>query len=139
MKIEINNIPTESQNIAYNDGLNFGRFLENKEVVSYALKLSKNQFLTLIEADYNQIRDEIKADDKTMNDTSEFSEVGYCSLENLFTKDAAFSDIVKIYLGRLLLEKLVIPRENPKYIINSIGGAKVEDNAVIIYGKAFVT
>lgn len=139
MKIEINNTPTESQNIAYNDGLNFGRFMENNEVVSYALKLSRDQFLALIEADYNQIRDEIKADDKSMNDTSEFSEVGYCSLESLFIKDAAFSDIVKTYLGRLLLEKLVMPQENPKYIINSIGGAKVEDNAIIIYGKAFVT
>ncbi len=139
MEIKINNIPTESQNIAYNDGLNFGRFLENMEVVSYTLKLSKNQFLALIEADYNQIRDEIKTDDETMNDTSEFSEVGYCSLEALFTKGAAFSDIVKTYLGRLLLEKVVIPQENPKYIINSIGGAKVEDNAIIIYGKAFVT
>ncbi|MGG5487779.1 hypothetical protein [Gaetbulibacter sp. PBL-D1] len=139
MEIKINNIPTESQNIAYNDGLNFGRFLENMEVVSYTLKLSKNQFLALIEADYNQIRDEIKADDETMNDTSEFSESGYCSLEDLFTKTAAFSDIVKTYLGRLLLEKVVIPQENPKYIINSIGGAKVEDNAIIIYGKASVT
>lgn len=139
MKIEINNTPTESQNIAYNDGLNFGRFMENNEVVSYALKLSRDQFLALIEADYNQIRDEIKADDKSMNDTSEFSEVGYCSLESLFIKDAAFSDIVKTYLGRLLLEKLVMPQENPKYIINSISGAKVEDNAIIIYGKAFVT
>ncbi len=139
MKIEINNIPTESQNVAYNDGLNFGRFMENNEVVSYALKLSKDHFLALVEADHNQIRDEIKVDDKTMNDTSEFSEIGYCALEDLFTKEAAFSDIVKTYLGRPLLEKLVMPKENPKYIINSIGGAKVEDNAVIIYGKAFVT
>ena len=138
MKIEINNIPTESQDIAYNDGLNFGRFIENMEVVSYTLKLSKNQFLTVIEADYNQIRDEIKVDDEAMNDTSEFSEVDYCTLEDLFTKTVAFSDIVKTYLGRPLLEKSVMPQENPMYIINSIGGAKVEDNAIIIYGKAFV-
>ncbi|TDY13833.1 hypothetical protein [Meridianimaribacter flavus] len=139
MEVEINNLNIDVDKVGYNDGLNFGRFIENKEVVNYTLKLSKNQFLTVIEADYNQIRDEIKVDDEAMNDTSEFSEVGYCSLEDLFTKNAAFSDIVKTYLGRLLLEKVVIPQENPKYIINSIGGAKVEGNALIIYGKAFVT
>ena len=139
MKIEINNIPTESQKIAYNDGLNFGRFLDTSIIVDYAIQLSKSEFIKLIEANYNQIRDEIKVDDETMNDISEFSEVGYCSLESLFTKDAAFSDIVKTYLGRPLLGKLVMPQENPKYIINSIGKAKVEDNTIIICGKAFVT
>ncbi len=136
MEVEINNLSIDVDKVGYNDGLNFGRFLENMEVVGYTLELSKDQFLTLIEIDYNQIRDEIKADDEAMNDTSDFSESGYCSLEDLFAKEAAFSEIVKGYLGRPLLGKLFVKSQETDFIINSIDKVNVLDN-IVLKGRAF--
>ncbi|WP_370477064.1 hypothetical protein [Tamlana flava] len=136
MKVTIDSLYIELNLVTYNDGLNFGRFFEDTKVVDYTISLGQDHFLSLMEDFYNQVRNEIKADDEAMNDTSDFSESGYCSLQELFNHEVAFSEIVKAHLGRPLLAKLFLNSSNPNYIINSIDEIEVT-NEIFLKGRAF--
>ncbi len=88
--ILIDNISINQDNIAYNNGLNFGRFTTSSETKDFTIEITKAAFLLKLNDIYDVVKSEIKVDDDMYNDTSEFSKVNYCSLEELLTKPNIF-------------------------------------------------
>jgi hypothetical protein len=88
--------PVEISKITYNDGLNFGRFTQRDAIIkSFQIKLPLSHFMKLLEPQYNIVLEDIKADDKHYNDSSDFKTANYCSLNQLLNKDHLFKEIFK--------------------------------------------
>lgn len=136
MRIFIDSNPTEVQAVSVNDGLNFGRFYD-QPYLPFELHLSQAEFLNLAEAEYNKIRQEIKADDEKYSDSSAFKEADYCSLEELFQNDEKFEEIVKTYLDRGIYCRLFPTQLNTQFIVNSTDGISVQGETIVFKGRCF--
>lgn len=136
ISIFIDNSLISKEAISYNDGLNFNRFFNNTVVKPFRVQISKEDFLSILEKNYNEVRDEIKEDDLLNNDSSDFKEVDYCSLQELLQKPKNLHSIFETYLRSFFFKELSQNR-NAIYVMNSIDGIKVNE-FVEIYGKAFV-
>lgn len=139
MNVFINQSEINKKLIAVNRGLNFGRFdFEGLVIDHYKIVLSQQEFIKLIEIDYNEIRDEIKLDDELQKETSEFSAINYCSLSELLATngDGLFS-IVTTYLDRILFDKLFPVSNNGHYIINSTDSVVLVNDKIEIAGRTY--
>ena len=138
MNVFINGTEISSALITINSGLNFSRFdAEELIVKSYTINIDFQEFVDVIEATYNFIRDEIKLDDLEQNEISEFSKTGYCSLNVLMNHKEDLKKIILNYLDRPLLEKLVISNQSAIYVINSTDRIEIENSIVKISGRLF--
>lgn len=136
MNILLNGTEVKRELFTINSGLNYGRFFD-QEAENYEVKIPTSEFLSLIEAEYNKARDEIKEDDQAYDDTSEFTHTNYCSLSELFTHEADFEEVMKTYLDKTLLEKLFSDSELNQYVINSTDSIRISDTNVSIKGRVF--
>lgn len=136
MKVLLEDVEVNKELFCVNDGLNFGRMDELKPK-AYHLQLSYHELFDLIEKEYVEIRDEIKQDDETYSDTSDFSEVNYCSLSELLQYPASFEEIMKTYLNRTLLKKVFNNSTNGAYVINSTDTIEILNDSILITGNVF--
>ena len=135
METFIDNKPISQDLITYNNGLNFNRFFEDTIIKEYKIKLPKNQFIASLEQEYNNVRDEIKIDDETNKETSDFKETGYCSFIELPEKPKYLFEIFDWYLRHHFFYRY-IENKDARYVINSVDAIKVGDT-IEITGKAF--
>ncbi|MAD97640.1 MAG: hypothetical protein CMB99_09980 [Flavobacteriaceae bacterium] len=135
-RVFVDNVEVPLEMITYNNGLNFSRFLEDTVVKPYRFYLSKEDFIEVIEPPYIVARDEIKLDDETYNETSDFKESGYCTFLELLEKPKYLYEIFDWYLRHYLFFTYV-KNDSAKYVINSIDTVTVGDQ-VEITGRAFV-
>ena len=140
MEIFVDGNKTDSEAITVNDGLNFSRFynLHTSQIREYELHLTKSELISLIEDEYIRVRDEIKQDDLEFNDTSEFSQTGYCSLENLLRFEEEFVIIIHDYLARELYTRLFPPTNDSHFVINSTDSIELNNKEVIIMGRTII-
>lgn len=132
----IDNTPISKEAISYNDGLNFNRFFNDTNLKSFKVQISKEDFLSVLQEEYNAVRNEIKEDDLFNNDSSDFKEVNYCSLIELIEKPKNLHAIFETYLRTFFFKELA-QNKNATYVINSIDAIEV-NTFVEILGKAFV-
>lgn len=139
MQLLIDGNVTDITVITVNDGLNFGRLsnISKSHISEYEIVLTKEEFVQLVEPNYNSIRNEIKQDDIQFNDSSEFSQTGYCSLQELLDHEKELDLIFKNYLDRELFIKIFPSTETSLYIINSTDTIIVDNGLVKISGRAF--
>ena len=139
MNVFINQFEVDKKIISVNTGLNFGRFdIKGLVIDHYKIVLSQQELIDLIEVDYNEIKDEIKLDDDLQKETSEFSAINYCSLNELLaTNGNKLFSIVTTYLDRILFEKLFPSSNNGHYIINSTDSVVVVNDKIEISGRTY--
>ncbi|MEZ5008082.1 MAG: hypothetical protein R2753_08030 [Chitinophagales bacterium] len=139
MNVFINQFEVDKKIISVNTGLNFGRFDYKGLVIDhYKIVLSQQELIDFIEVDYNEIKDEIKLDDDLQKETSEFSAINYCSLNELLaTNGNKLFSIVTTYLDRILFEKLFPSSNNGHYIINSTDSVVVVNDKIEISGRTY--
>jgi hypothetical protein len=136
MTVLINDIEIETKFVTVNDGLNYGRFDGKElEISNYIIKIRHKEFIDVIEDTYNTIRDEIKLDDVSQNEISEFSNTGYCNLPTLMQHHEDLKAIIITYLDRPLLEKLLVLNNKATYIINSTDAVEIDDSHIKIFGR----
>lgn len=133
--ISVDNIAVDNNKVAYNSGLNFNQFDENLTVKKFEIKISISAFLVKLNDIYDVVKTEIKIDDDMYNDTSEFSKVNYCSLEELLDKPKSLFEIFTTYLTDAFFVNF--QSESAKYVINSITEIEIKDQISII-GEVFV-
>jgi len=136
ISIFIDNSQISKETISYNDGLNFNRFFNDTVVKPFRVQITKENFLSILEEEYSTVRDEIKEDDLLNNDSSDFKEVHYCSLQELLQKPKNLHSIFETYLRSFFFKELAQNRK-AIYVMNSIDAIEVNE-FVEIYGKAFV-
>lgn len=136
MKVLLNGKESNKALLTVNSGLNFGRFFD-KETKPYELRLSHPEFINLIEKEYDNTRNEIKIDDESLNDTSDFSRTRYCSLKELLVFEPELSSIVKTYLDQTLFLKVFTDRPENQFIINSTDTIISTKHEIIIKGRVF--
>lgn len=136
MEIYLNNTLTEPSLVTYNDGLNFGRFFSHNIVLDYKIIMSKTNFFKLLEKPYHVALEEIKADDIKYNETSDFSELNYCSLEELLPNSEGLTTIVDVYLRNELFQDILKPHTF-KYVINTLESIQLVEDQLLIEGKCF--
>lgn len=133
--IYIENKLIENSLVTFNSGLNFNRFYSDDTIKNFSLTISKTEFLTKLNDIYDVVKTEIKIDDDMYNDSSEFSKVNYCSLEELLEKPTSLFEIFTTYLTDAFFVNQQV--ENAKYIINAITNITVEEH-ITLTGKVFV-
>ena len=133
-KVSVDNISVLKEHLGYNDGLNFGRFDQNSVIISYEIHVNKVDFINQLESFYNSVREEIKLDDQKHKDTSNFSEVNYCSLSNLLDKPYHLKEIFTTYLRDFFFKDFTYHEKN-QFFINSIDDIRVNKD-IKIHGKA---
>jgi hypothetical protein len=136
MKVLLNQIEVNKELFIVNDGLNYGRFFDNK-TKEYEIRLNDSEIINLIENEYNAVRDEIRIDDTIHNDTSDFSNTNYCSLTKLLEYESDFESIMKTYLDRNLFAKLFTETPDNKFVINSTESICINKNEIVIKGKVY--
>ena len=136
MKILLDNIEVSKELFTVNDGLNYGRFF-NYDTKEYKIQFTSFEIIELIEKEYYEIRDEIKIDDQTHKDTSDFTRTNYCSLKQLFNYEFDFEEIMKTYLHITLFKKVFINQSKNKYVINSTDSIKIKNNIITFKGRVF--
>jgi hypothetical protein len=136
MKVLLNQIEVNKELFIVNDGLNYGRFFDNK-TKEYEIRLNDSEIINLIENEYNAVRDEIRIDDTIHNDTSGFSNTNYCSLTKLLEYESDFESIMKTYLDRNLFAKLFTETPDNKFVINSTESICINKNEIVIKGKVY--
>lgn len=134
MKVFLNNQKINKELFTLNSGLNFGRFFDKNNTI-FEIRFKKDDFLDLIEQEYNAIKEEIRNDDLLNNETSEFRATNYCTLENLLKYSNQFEAIVKSYLDRELYLKLFPPTKQNKFVINSTDSVQYIGDEVILNGR----
>lgn len=136
MKTFLNGDLSDKACLTVNSGLNYGRFFGQTEH-AYEIRLSKDEFIGLVETTYNTIRDEIKLDDEMHQDSSDFSDSKYVSLPDLLYFKNEFDSIFKTYLDRNLFMKIFPELHENKYVINCTDSCRIEGNEIIIKGRAY--
>lgn len=136
MKVYLNKLEIDKALLSVNRGLNYGRFFD-KTTKDYEIRLNTSELITLIENEYNAVRDEIKIDDTLYNDESDFTNTNYCSLSEVLQHEFDFEAIMKTYLDKSLFEKLFSETQNAKFILNSTESISIHTNEVVIKGKVF--
>ncbi len=140
MEILIGGIKTNVGLVTINDGLNFSRFSEipPSQIIEFELQMEISELISLIEDEYIRVRDEIKQDDIQFNDTSEFSQTGYCSLEDLLNFQRQFTDIIRNYLDREIYSRILTTAGKSQFIINSTDTVKIKNNEILLSGRAII-
>lgn len=133
-KVVLNKEIISKEELAYNDGLNFNRFYKDSTIRSYEVHINKHDFINLLEPHYNIVKEEIKQDDLKHNDSSDFSEVNYCSLSELLNKPNHLKEIFTSYLRDFFFKDFTFHQKN-QFFINSIDEIVVEKDIKIL-GKA---
>jgi len=124
--------------ISFNDGMNYGQFrFDTSEIYEYELIVGRKEFIEAIEDSYDQAREEIQADDLACGEESEFSRTGYVSVEKMFSYPEELESIISIYLDKDLFQKLLSPKIETGYIINSTDQVAVSKDIVRIKGRTF--
>lgn len=136
MKLLLNTIEVPKEVFTVNGGLNYGRFY-NHDTENYEIRLSSDEFITLIEQEYTSVRDEIKIDDEVNQEQSEFTATNYCSLLQLLNHASDLEEIVKTYLDITLLKKLFSTTSENTYVINSTDSITIVATTIIIKGRVF--
>ena len=136
MEIYVNNTLTDFSMVSYNGGLNFGRFFKHNQVLDYRITMNKSSFYNLLIDPYNSALEEIKADDITYNEESDFRDTNYCSLEELLHNSEGLTNIVNTYLYNELFEEF-LKSKHFKYVINSLDCIQLKDEEIHIKGKCF--
>ena len=136
MEIYVNNTLTDPSLVTYNNGLNFGRFLSHNKVLDYKIIMSKARFISLLETPYQKALDDIREDDFTYDETSDFTDIDYCSFEELLPNSEGLTAIVDTYLHHQLFHPL-LQHSNFEYVINRIDIIEVVEDDVHIIGKCF--
>ncbi|MEH0153217.1 hypothetical protein V6R21_03665 [Limibacter armeniacum] len=136
MKVFLSGNLIASEILTVNDGLNYGRFF-NADIEKYEVRLTQKEFVNLIEREYNQVRDEIRVDDATYHDTSDFSASNYCTLEELFSFSIEFELIFKNYLDRIIFSKLFPVSSENRFVINSTEKVAIIEGDIVITGGAY--
>jgi hypothetical protein len=136
MKVLLNDIEVKKELLTINDGLNYGRFFDRK-TKEYQIQFTKFEIIELIEKEYCAVRDEIKIDDQTHNETSDFTRTNYCSLSKLFDHQSDFEEIMKTYLDRALLKKVFTESSKNSFVINSTDLIEIKENIVTFTGRVF--
>ena len=124
--------------VAHNDGMGWGSFRSDVDVVSYMYVASREELLTSFDAVFSECRDEIRRDDELVNGTSEFKLMAYCSLSDAFKYTDQLREAIDTYFVRDLL-KLLAPNyhESARYCINSADNIEVTPDGVRICGRAY--
>jgi hypothetical protein len=136
MKVLLNNIEVNKELFTVNDGLNYGRFFDNK-TKEYQIQFTKFEIIELINKEYCEVRDEIKIDDQIYKDTSDFTRTNYCSLSQLFFHKSDFEEIMKTYLDRTLFKKAFTESSKIAYVINSTDLIEIKNNIITFKGRVF--
>ncbi len=137
MQILLNGIATDKSLFCINDGLNYGRFPANNKK-KYEVQLPKSEFIRLMESEYNEVRDDIKKDDIESNDTSEFTNTNYCSLQKLMDYEEDFKNVMQGYLDITFFTKLfTTSTKHCKFVINSTDDIFVKNDMLIVQGRVF--
>jgi hypothetical protein len=136
MKVLLNNIEVNKELFTVNDGLNYGRFFDNK-TKEYQIQFTNFEIIELIEKEYCLVRDEIKIDDQIYKDTSDFTRTNYCSLPQLLCHESDFEEIMKTYLHITLFKKVFTESSKKVYVINSTDSIKIENNIITFKGRVF--
>lgn len=138
MKVYINDLEVDKALISQNTGLNFGRFdFDGLLIDNYRIIIPYKDFIDIIEADYNVIRDEIKLDDEAQNETSSFTIINYGSITKLLENKQAMQDIITTYLSTILFSKLFAKSNNASFIINSTDMVEINNNKIEISGRSY--
>lgn len=138
MEVYMNEIAVDKALIDVNTGLNFGRFDNDGFLAdNYHIILTFKEFIAAIEADYITIRDEIKMDDETQQETSAFTIIDYGSITALLENKQALQDITITYLDRILFSKLFTQTHNAIYIINSTEKVVANNDQIEISGRSY--
>lgn len=135
IKFYIKNSEVSPNDFSYNDGLNFSSFSKELEIKNFKIIISRSEFLKRLHDVYEVVKNEIKIDDETYNDTSDFSKVNYCSLEELLNKPKFLFEIFRTYLRDAFFMSL--PDKNAKYVINDFTKIEVIED-IHLYGLVFV-
>ena len=118
--------------------MQFGQFRNNALTLdNYKLSIEKSEFIELFEKDFIQARNEIKADDITYREVSEFTASGYAGLEEMFSFKQDLAEIIKTYIERKIFEVLLPLEVKEGYVINSIDSVEVTDSQINIAGRAY--
>lgn len=139
MKIHIENLEIDVDQVTVNDGLNFGRFdsVDPDRIAVYRLTIGQADFIARFTDVYNQVMTEIKADDLATGDVSEFAELGYCPLKEGFAKPDLLAVVVRDYLARdYILTDIFGGAQEAKWIINSIDSLEAGAE-IILAGRCF--
>ena len=136
MKTFLNGKEINPAFLVLNDGLNYSRF-SDVETQVFDLQLSKLEFINLIEKEYDEVRNEIKTDDETYTDVSDFTNTNYCSLSELLKYQIDFEEVFKGYLDRVLLIKVFPETSKSIYVINSTDKINVHENRITVIGRVF--
>lgn len=137
MQVTIRGTKIDTTLISYNDGLNFGRFSDDTVIIPYEIVLEKGNFIKHLEKEYNTIKEEIRLDDVTQNETSGFTNTNYCSLVELLNHPEDLQEIFSTYLDKILFEKLFKNANSVKYIINSTATIVHKNNIIYIRGNVY--
>lgn len=138
MNVYINDFEVDKSLIYFNTGLNFGRFdFDGIQIDNYKITLSVAEFIGLIEADYNKIRDEIKLDDEVQDETSPFTAISYGTITELLQNKESLQEIITTYLDTILFGKLFLQTKNPGFIINSTDLVAKMNNQIEISGRSY--
>ena len=133
---KINQKVTSASLFVLNDGLGFGRF-EHHQKLMYEIEITAKEFISRMETTYQEVRDEIKADDEAYNETSDFSTVNYCSLQELIGHPKTFEEITKTFFIHPIFNVFLPYATHPRYVINSVDTILAETSNVQINGGAF--
>lgn len=138
MKFYINDKEVDVTLLSFNAGLNYGRFnYEGLVIDNYVISLTEMEFIEIVEQEYNRVRDEIKLDDESQNETSEFSVIQYGSVERLISSKQALQDVTISYLDRFLFGDLFPQVESAIYVINSTEMVSAVNGMIEISGRTF--
>lgn len=138
MKITINEKEVNENSVNVNSGLNFGRFdFQDVEISNYRITLTFEEFISIIENEYNFIRDEIQKDDETYQEISDFSEINYGSINELLKNKQMLSEITKGYLDKIIFTKLFSKSQFAHFIINSTDFVTINNQTLEIIGRCF--
>ena len=139
MKFTIDNNPTSTDLVSYNDGMGFGQFRDPDLIIyEYAIEIDKHQYIDDFKDKYWSCVTEIKIDDELNNDDSVFTPTGYKSLDKMSEHPIEFAEAIDDFLGLDTLGKYVgYKKDTFDYVINSIDKVEIIEDKIIFVGRCF--
>ncbi|CCN70244.1 hypothetical protein [Vibrio nigripulchritudo] len=140
MIIKVDEREIESKRIIYNDQ-SFGNPTERAEC-EYEIVLSKSDFIELFESEYDNYVNECKEDDEANGevDIPILNKAGYPLLLKTLSENAElFIYLIEEYMYFNLFDCLFDKRNRSEweFAINSIKDISIDDDSIIIRGKAY--
>jgi hypothetical protein len=139
MKCEIDN-ESVSPKIMFFRELGFGEGMCTTLLHDYRLVFTRNEFLQLMGEAYDDLLRDQKADDELTGNPQPqyFNQLDYPTLAELMQYPVYFADAVRHYLWNdVFLACFTGERAFWKWIVNSIDSVAVEDEEIVIAGKAY--